>query len=299
MASRVPHLSLLAKFSVLTLICVAALGAALAIALRQQILDRAARDARELAVETANDLADEHVTPADLEDGLSERKLNELDRSIEMLLVQGTIRNAKLYDGHGRLVYSLKRKEIGDHEDGDVGEALAGRTVAGFEEGEDHGGKVYEVYAPLQFVGSHRPSGAFELYLPYEPIGAQVKADTRELYVVLAGGLALLYLLLVPIVARASHALRRHAAESRHQALHDELTGIANRRQLFNRLEEAIRSSSADEPGFALLMLDLDRFKEVNDALGHGHGDRLLRQAAERLAASVRDGDLLRSTRRR
>jgi diguanylate cyclase (GGDEF)-like protein len=231
------------------------------------------------------------VTPADLEYGLSEERLGLLDRSIEVLLLRGTIRNAKLFDGNGRLVYSLKRDEIGELEDGDVHEALAGGTVAGFEEGDEHGGKVYEVYTPLRFVGSPRPSGAFELYLPYEPIGAQVNADTRELYLVLAFGLALLYLLLVPIVARASRKLRRYAEESRHQALHDELTGIANRRQLFNRLEDAIRTSRGR--GFALLMLDLDRFKEVNDALGHGHGDRLLRQVTGRLASSVRAGDLL------
>ena len=74
MGSRVPHFSLLAKFSVLTFLCVAALGAALAILLRQQILDHAARGARELAAETAHELADKHLTPADLEAGLDRRE---------------------------------------------------------------------------------------------------------------------------------------------------------------------------------------------------------------------------------
>ncbi len=292
MGSRVPHFSLLAKFSVLTFLCVAALGAALAILLRQQILDHAARGARELAAETAHELADKHLTPADLEAGLTDEKLSAIDRNIQVLLLRGTISDAKLFNPDGRLVYSVDRAEIGTRVEGEVRQALAGRTVAGFEEDAD-GDRLYEVYTPLRFVGSSSPSGAFELYLPYEPIAAQVSADTRELYTVLVGGLALLYLLLVPIVARASSALRRHAAESHHQALHDDLTGIANRRQLFDRLAEAIRSTTPNGPGFALLMLDLDRFKEVNDALGHGNGDRLLRQAAERLCRSIRDGDLL------
>jgi diguanylate cyclase (GGDEF)-like protein len=293
MGSRVPHVSLLVKFSVLTFVCVAVLGAALAVALRQQILGHAASDARELARETAKEVADEHVMPADLQAGFGDEKLRQIDRSIEMLVLQGTVRNAKIYDGNARLVYSLKRDEIGEQEGGEVYAALAGETVGGFEESEDLGGRVYEVYTPLRFVGSSEPSGAFELYLPYEPIAARVEADTRRLYIVLAGGLAMLYLMLLPIVGRASGALRRHAAESHHQALHDELTGIANRRQLFNRLDETIRTGKPGDQGFALLMLDLDRFKEVNDALGHGHGDMLLRQAAGRLARSVRPDDLL------
>jgi diguanylate cyclase (GGDEF)-like protein len=293
MGSRVPHFSLLAKFSVLTFLCVAVLGAALAVALRQQILGHAASNARELAMETADEVADEHITPADLQDGFDDEKLMKIDRSIEMLLLDGTVRNAKIYDGNARLIYSLKREEIGEQEGGEVYAALAGETVGGFEESEDLGGRVYEVYTPLRFVGSTEPAGAFELYLPYEPIAARVDADTRRLYIVLAGGLAMLYLMLLPIVGRASGALRRHADESHHQALHDELTGIANRRQLFNRLDEAIRAGKPGDKGFALLMLDLDRFKEVNDALGHGHGDMLLRQAAGRLARSVRADDLL------
>ena len=116
--------------------------------------------------------------------------------------------------------------------------------------------------------------------MPYAPIAAQIDKDSRRLYRVLIAGLALLYLVLFPIVARASRKLRRHAETSHHQALHDDLTGVANRRQLLRRLEHEIKSASAVERSFALLMLDLDRFKEVNDALGHGHGDRLLRDVA-------------------
>ena len=293
MLRRAPHLSLLAKFSLLTFLCVAALGVALAVALKQQIHDRAAADARDLAQRIANDVIDEHLRVRDLEYGLDGEKLAEIDLSIEMLLLRGTIKNAKIYDGSGRVVYSLQRDELRSHDE-DARRAMAGEIVAEFESGESEvDGGVYEIYVPLTLLGGKYPAGAFELYLPYEPIAAQTEADTRELYPLLGGSLALIYLLLVPIVARASRALRRHAAESHHQALHDELTGIANRRRLFNRLQEEIAAAERGGPGFALLMLDLDRFKEVNDALGHGHGDLLLRQVAGRLATSVRDGDLL------
>ena len=292
MVPRVPHLTLLAKFSVVTLLCVVALGAALALALKQQIEDRAAADARDLARETANDLADTHITPANLKAGLSEQEKAELDAAVQGLVLRGTVRNAKLFDAGGRLVYSRSGEEAAEHSD-DALRAVAGETVAKFEEGSREGERLYEVYVPLRFVGSGSPSGAFELYLPYEPIAKQISDDTRALYPVLIGGLALLYFLLVPIVARASRALRRLAAESRHQALHDELTGLANRRKLMGELEDALGRARRADSRVALLCLDLDRFKDVNDALGHGHGDLLLRDVADTLVRALRHGDLL------
>jgi diguanylate cyclase (GGDEF)-like protein/PAS domain S-box-containing protein len=84
-------------------------------------------------------------------------------------------------------------------------------------------------------------------------------------------------------------ALRHQAEQNRHQALHDDLTGLPNRRELYERLDEAV---AIGEP-FALLLIDLDRFKEVNDVLGHECGDELLREVARRFAAVVREGDLL------
>ena len=203
---------------------------------------------------------------------------------------------AKIYDPDGRIVYSFDRREIGRRgRDQEVRLALGGQTQAAFDragEARAFVGRVYEVYVPLRLIGD-RAAGVFEVYMPYGPIAARIEADSRRLYPVLIAGLALLYLVLFPIVARASRTLRRHAETSHHQALHDDLTGIANRRQLLRRLEHEIDSASAAERSFALLMLDLDRFKEVNDALGHGHGDHLLRDVAARLKTTVRQGDLL------
>jgi len=86
--------------------------------------------------------------------------------------------------------------------------------------------------------------------------------------------------------------LRRQAAEHRHHALHDDLTGLPNRRSLYERLAaEMINLTPGEE--FSLLLIDLDRFKEVNDVLGHESGDDLLRQVADRFAREVRSEDLL------
>ncbi len=92
--------------------------------------------------------------------------------------------------------------------------------------------------------------------------------------------------------ARFEAALKRQADEHRHHALHDELTGLPNRRSLYERLNEKMETTRPAD-GFALLLVDLDRFKEVNDVLGHQSGDELLCQVAGRFGREVREQDLL------
>lgn len=69
------------------------------------------------------------------------------------------------------------------------------------------------------------------------------------------------------------------------------LTGIPNRRLFLDRLEQSLREAKRQERSFALLFIDLDRFKQANDELGHKAGDRLLEQVAERIGTSVRAMD--------
>ncbi|MDB4975069.1 MAG: hypothetical protein JWN48_3410 [Myxococcaceae bacterium] len=78
----------------------------------------------------------------------------------------------------------------------------------------------------------------------------------------------------------------------RHHAFHDALTGLPNRALFMDRVQHAVaRARRAPTSSFAVLMLDLDRFKNVNDSLGHAAGDRLLNLVAERIGACIRDGD--------
>ena len=78
-----------------------------------------------------------------------------------------------------------------------------------------------------------------------------------------------------------------------YQASHDALTGLINRRELDNRLADALRSAHEGQGPHALLYLDLDQFKRVNDACGHSAGDRLLRDVTGLLQAQVRAGDTI------
>ncbi len=84
---------------------------------------------------------------------------------------------------------------------------------------------------------------------------------------------------------------RRAEDELRHQALHDSLTGLPNRSLLADRVEQGILQAQRAKTGLALLLLDLDRFKEINDTFGHQHGDEVLRQVAERLRQVLRTTD--------
>jgi diguanylate cyclase (GGDEF)-like protein/PAS domain S-box-containing protein len=81
--------------------------------------------------------------------------------------------------------------------------------------------------------------------------------------------------------------------ELRSKAFHDALTGLANRTLFADRLEHAIVRSARGGPRPAVLFIDLDDFKTVNDSLGHGSGDRLLVEVGRRLAAALRPGDTL------
>jgi diguanylate cyclase (GGDEF)-like protein len=106
-------------------------------------------------------------------------------------------------------------------------------------------------------------------------------------------GLVDFLLLALCSLALLNHQRRieRQAVESRHQALHDSLTGVANRVLLSDRMERALLLAARRGGVVALLLLDLNRFKEINDTLGHHHGDLLLQEVAQRIAGVIRDHD--------
>jgi len=89
----------------------------------------------------------------------------------------------------------------------------------------------------------------------------------------------------------SSLARMRSEQRMRHEALHDPLTGLANRTLLRDRLEHAIARSERERGATAVLFIDLDNFKGVNDAHGHAAGDAVLVESATRLQSAVRPGD--------
>ena len=130
-------------------------------------------------------------------------------------------------------------------------------------------------------AGSVAPSLAESLHLALAVAGPLLFATARQ-----ASGLI--------AADDGAIAARRHLAEAReiarrmtHLAHHDPLTGLPNRRWLLERLREALRDADAAQRRVALLFIDLDGFKAVNDTHGHAIGDALLRAVAQRLRGRV------------
>lgn len=84
---------------------------------------------------------------------------------------------------------------------------------------------------------------------------------------------------------------KEHIAQLEYQALHDALTGLPNRTLLADRLEQAIRTANRERKQLALVIMDLDHFKEINDTLGHENGDRVLQDVARRMKKVLRSSD--------
>jgi diguanylate cyclase (GGDEF)-like protein len=91
--------------------------------------------------------------------------------------------------------------------------------------------------------------------------------------------------------ATTTESLRRSLVDARYDALHDELTGLPNRALLRERLDHAWATARRTQAPIALLFLDFDDFKDINDSLGHDAGDRLLVTLAARFADILRPGD--------
>jgi diguanylate cyclase (GGDEF)-like protein len=152
----------------------------------------------------------------------------------------------------------------------------------------EHGGRLLMIRP-----GVHRPTGPnarYGLAAAALPDAALLTVAPLVVLCTEAGWLAAA-LAIVPLIAveQVLSAWRREW----HAARHDQLTGVWNRAVLESRGGELLTRSAAAHREAALLLLDLDRFRDINETLGHLAGDTALREVAVRLAGSVRSGDLV------
>lgn len=146
--------------------------------------------------------------------------------------------------------------------------------------------------AALPLANAKGETVAWFKWRPDRP-GAQILAETGPAMLGLLAALGIVIFLLMQQLRRSSAELEAARTEAQHRALHDPLTGLPNRAGFHERLAEAIANLGRGRDPVALLALDLDRFKQVNDTLGHEAGDLLLKKVAERLTPLLRDTDML------
>jgi diguanylate cyclase (GGDEF)-like protein len=238
-----------------------------------------------------------HLRASDFHQVASGDRLVQLDRVIRGEAMSANVLKAKLYNSGGLVVWSSDHSLIGKRAGPDhlVAAAAAGHPVTDLSMLNEEGGtgpdrRVLETYAPVR-LGPGRPSGVFEMYEDYAPI----LANATGTFVPAAGVIALvligLYMSFFPILRRVTSRLHRQIDTIEHQSLHDTLTGLPNRGRMGERLAQAIAAAESHGDRFAVLFIDLDRFQEINDTLGHQTGDRLLQLVANRLRSAVSAGD--------
>jgi diguanylate cyclase (GGDEF)-like protein len=288
-------MGLLGRFSLLSLVATVVLGAVLGATLRSQIQHRAIENAGESARLIARFGIQPQLVKTDFTDGLNRQEIAALDQILRAGYTTGSVKTIKIWNAAGTVIYSNRHELIGERDGKDAGfrTALEGNVDSDVARSEQDlsrapdDGRLLESYVPLSLASNGHVDGVFELYTDYGPVAASIRYDERRVFLVLGLGLLALYATLFRIVAGASRRLRRQAAESRHQARHDSLTTLANRGWMYEQISAVLE----DSPGAAVMMMDVDRFKAVNDALGHHNGDLLLQVAAERLRGAVRDED--------
>jgi diguanylate cyclase (GGDEF)-like protein len=221
----------------------------------------------------------------------------ELDGLFRGRVLSGGALRARLIAPDGRVTYSTDHALIGTiaPDAALVREALRGTMVtdvAGIPTDDGASQQALVAYLPVRF-GDNRPVGVFELSQDYAPIAKSVKEVFLPIAGVLQAVLVALFVSLFPLLHGVTKTLRRQMRKIEHQAVHDDLTTLPNRVYFRERVEEALEQARDGHAGCAVMLVDLDRFKEVNDTLGHQSGDLLLQELGTRLRGLFRASDVV------
>jgi diguanylate cyclase (GGDEF)-like protein len=299
-APRAHHV--LVRFGLLSALLVGAIGLVLARGLQSIATDRNLQDARS----EAQVLVEVGILPAlrgdDLSDGIPPEKVKALDEILSSNGVTATVVRLKIWNRDHVVVYSNAHDLIGKAfpTSPELETALGGQVTSEIADvrhaenvEERKFGSLFEAYVPLRYTPDGPPAGAFEIYRPYGPVAAATARDARRLDLELGLGLLVLWAGLFKTVATTSKRLRRQVQVNLHQARHDELTGLPNRTAFDAAVAEAVATARRDGTRCAVLVADLDQFKDVNDTLGHPTGDKLLVEVGARFAEALGPTELV------
>jgi diguanylate cyclase (GGDEF)-like protein len=289
---------LLVSYAAISLVPVLLLGFILAWSYRSEARQRGLAEGRSEALVVAQTAVEPRLSDRPLSQGLTANEKASMQTLVSKAVRQHDILRLRLRDLAGNVVYSDDGSGFKERPEDEALEAAHGEMVAELTrlnaDANDTGKigpQAVEIYQPLLAGNSERPVGVLELYLPYAPISADVTAGLHDLYRDLIFGLVGLYAALSAIWFSVTRRLRVQLKRNTHLAEHDSLTDLPNRTVFLLRAEAAIFSASETGRPAAIAIIDLDRFKEVNDTLGHLNGDRLLTELARRLSTFMRPTD--------
>jgi len=307
------------NFSVTSLIGIVAVSVALSLLYRHfaftALIENEARGNVALTQGFANSVLPGYL---DFVAGASRYDRNELAGRPEIARLRADVQRqmgglnvakVKIYNLDGLTVFSTEANQIGEDKSDNAGfqHARAGATASditfrhqfdAFEQVLVDRNLVFS-YIPVRAGQGASVAAVFEVYSDVTALVDELERTQFRIVASVLGVLAVLYAFLFLIVRRADRIINaeteveRRANEERlrHQAYHDSLTGLPNRTSLIERVGEAVRRSARSGETFALLFLDLDSFKDVNDSLGHPVGDLLLKAVAGRMQPVLREQD--------
>ena len=210
-----------------------------------------------------------------------------LDAAVNQALtsVFGTV-ELRVFGLDGAVVYSPDRSEIGDN----VGLAsVEGSALQGVASGTlDHADGLSPAVFSVPVAIDGRTLAVARLDVADDASLGSASADASRLVFLFGGALLAIVVALVPLCWWSLGEVRRQYRRTRTLAMNDNLTGLANRTQFHERLDEAIAGASRGDSRVGLVLLDLDGFKAINDTGGHAAGDRLLKRVAAALGEATR-----------
>jgi len=289
---------LFATYALITAVPVTLLGVLLAASYRSEAQQRGLNVGRSEAVLVARTAVAPLLDGRPLSQGLTDVETGDLHGLVAQAVQRHDILRLRLRDLSARVVFSDDGSGFNQRPEDEATNAARGVVTARLtrlnSDSNDSGHvgpRAVEVYQPLDAGSPARRVGVLEMYLPYAPIDADVTSGLHTLTRDLVLGLAALYVILFLISVSVSRRLRQQVKANKFLAEHDALTDLPNRALFHQRAESAVARTRRSGTRAAIAIIDLDRFKEVNDTLGHHNGDQLLAQLAVRLAAHVRPQD--------
>jgi diguanylate cyclase (GGDEF)-like protein len=262
-------------------------SAAILLVIHEFARSEAQRSATRQAGVLASALMQREVHASDLEGVVSAERRQELDSLfVDHIVADGTLGIA-LVTRSGLVTYSSDHALIGtrvpvalptEAADGTIVSRVATSGEAG------SGDKTLETYAP---VGPNVKSGSALIVQSFAPIERAARSAQLKIGVVLEGLLVALLLVFVPLLVRLTRRIKRQIERIHQDAYYDPVTSLPNRAHLSDRLGAALRRAEREERQLAVLVVDIDRLREINDTLGHDAGNQVLLATASRLVGAV------------